>query len=88
VRNQPGRYGNAGRSTIPGPGSLDWDLSFQKTIPLRERHRIEFRADFFNILNHANLGAPATTFNTTQSFGRITSTGGARVTQLALRYEF
>lgn len=89
ARNQPGRFGNAGRSIIPGPGSWNWDLSFQKTIPvIGDRHRLELRGDFFNILNHANLGAPQTTFNTTQSFGRITSTGGARVTQLALRYEF
>jgi hypothetical protein len=40
------------------------------------------------VLNHANLGNPQTVFNTTQSFGRITGTGGARVVQLALRYEF
>jgi hypothetical protein len=89
ARNQPGRYGNAGRTIVSAPGLWNWDLSFQKTIPVRgERHRLEFRGDFFNILNHANLGAPQATFNSTQSFGRITSTGGARVTQLALRYEF
>jgi hypothetical protein len=89
VRNQAGRYGNAGRTIIPSPGLWNWDLSFQKTVAVRgEGHRIEMRFDFFNILNHANLGVPATTFNTTQSFGRITSTGSARVTQLALRYEF
>jgi len=88
-RNAAGTYGNAGRSIVRAPGSWNWDISFQKTFRLRaERHRLEFRADFFNLLNHANLSAPATTFNTTQSFGRITSTGGARVTQFALRYEF
>ena len=89
VRNQPGRYGNAGRSIIPAPGSWNWDVSVQKTFNVvGEAQRLEFRTDFFNVLNHANLGSPQTTFNTTQSFGRITSTGGARVIQLALRYEF
>ncbi|MGH9672516.1 MAG: hypothetical protein ACRD44_04995, partial [Bryobacteraceae bacterium] len=88
VRNQPGRYGNAGRTIIPGPGSWNWDLSAQKTFPVTERHRLEFRVDFFNVLNHANLGNPQTVFNSTQSFGRITSTGGARVIQLVGRYEF
>ena len=89
VRNATGQYGNAGRSIIPGPGSWNWDLSLQKTFPLRgESHRIELRADAFNILNHANLGDPQTGFNAPQSFGRITGTGGARVMQLVLRYEF
>jgi outer membrane receptor protein involved in Fe transport len=89
ARNQAGRYGNAGRSIIPGPGSWSWDFSAQKTFSLPgEGHRLEFRADFFNALNHANLSNPQTVFNTPQSFGRITGTGGARVLQFALRYEF
>lgn len=88
-RNAVGAYGNAGRSIVTAPGSWSWDISFQKTFPiLGERHRVEFRGDFFNVLNHANLSSPATTFSATQSFGRITSTGSARVTQFALRYEF
>jgi hypothetical protein len=89
VRNQTGSYGNAGRSIIPGPGEWNWDLSLQKTFSLgSELRRLEFRADAFNVLNHANLSNPQTNFNSPQSFGRITGTGGARVMQLALRYEF
>src|SRR5262249_50070345 len=88
-RNATGAYGNAGRDIIIAPGSWNWDLSFQKDFPLKtERRQLEFRADFFNIPNHPNLSAPATNFNTPQSFGRITSTGSARVTQLALRFQF
>src|SRR5216117_705929 len=88
-RNAVGAHGNAGRSIVTSPGSWNWDISFQKAFPFfSDRHRLQFRADFFNLLNHANLGSPATTFNTSQSFGRITSTGSARVTQLVLRYEF
>ena len=88
-RNAIGRYGNAGRSIVMGPGSWNWDVSFQKTFPIvSDRHRLEFRGDLFNAINHANLSAPATTFNSTQSFGRITSTGSARVVQFALRYAF
>ncbi|MBS1825647.1 MAG: TonB-dependent receptor [Acidobacteria bacterium] len=89
ARNAVGTYGNAGRSILGGPGSWAWDLSAQKRFTLwSDRSRLEFRTDFFNILNHANLSAPQTTFNTTQSFGRITGTGGARVLQMALRMEF
>jgi hypothetical protein len=88
-RNAVGRYGNAGRSIVMAPGSWNWDLSFQKTFPIvSDRHRLEFRGDLFNAMNHANLSTPATTFNSTQSFGRITSTGSARVVQFALRYAF
>lgn len=88
-RNVAGRYGNSGRNIIIGPGSWNWDLSIQKRFPIRgERHRVEFRGDLFNVLNHANLNNPQATFNSTQSFGRITGTGAARVVQFALRYEF
>ncbi len=88
-RNEVGRYGNAGRGIVRAPGSWNWDLSIQKTFKVTgERRRVEFRSDFFNILNHANLGSPQITFNSTQSFGRITGTSGARVTQFALRYQF
>ena len=88
-RNAAGTYGNAGRDIIIGPGSWNWDLSFQKDFRLgSDRRRLEFRADLFNSLNHPNLGSPATNFGTPQSFGRITSTGSARVVQLALRYQF
>jgi hypothetical protein len=88
-RNAAGTYGNAGRDIIIGPGSWNWDVSFQKDFSLgSDRRRLEFRADLFNSVNHPNLGSPATNFNTPQSFGRITSTGSARVVQLALRYQF
>ncbi len=87
-RNAAGQYGNAGRSIIPGPGSWTWDVSLQKTFHLTERHRLEFRTDLFNALNHFNLGNPQVTFGTPASFGRITGGGGARILQFVLRYEF
>jgi hypothetical protein len=87
-RNNPGQYGNAGRNILEGPGEISWDLSLQKKFYLaREGHNLEFRTDFFNLMNHANLGNPQTALNSS-SFGRITSTGGARVVQFALRYGF
>jgi hypothetical protein len=55
-----GFYGNAGRNIIIGPGLLNFDLSLQKSTPLgfSEAGRLEFRADFFNLLNHANFRSP------------------------------
>jgi len=49
-----GTFGNARRNIIRGPGFQNWDISFFKTIPLREQMRFEFRAEFFNAFNHYN----------------------------------
>ncbi len=49
-----GTFGNAGRNIIEGPGYTEWDTSFVKQFPIGEQKRLEFRAEFFNILNHVN----------------------------------
>jgi hypothetical protein len=53
-----GFYGNVGRDSLIGPGLATWDFSVLKQIPLRERFSLQFRAEFFNILNHANFNTP------------------------------
>ncbi len=53
-----GTVGNAGRDTLIGPSYADWDLSLLKSTALTERVRAQFRAEFFNILNHTNLQLP------------------------------
>ncbi len=68
-----GTYGNAGRSILTGPGLADLDVSLFKTVALAERTRLQFRAEFFNVLNHANFGTPnAVVF----SSGAISPTAG------------
>ena len=54
----PGTFGNAGRDTLTGPGLKDADLSLIKDVSLRERLRAQFRAEFFNVLNHSNFTTP------------------------------
>ncbi len=54
----PGTYGNVGRNTLTGPGLAELDLSASKNTRLSERINLQFRAEFFNILNHANFGTP------------------------------
>jgi hypothetical protein len=49
-----GTFGNAGRNIIKGPGYKTWDMSLVKEVPLREQMHFEFRAEFFNLLNHVN----------------------------------
>lgn len=58
VPNNSGFDGNLGRDTLIGPGLATWDFSVLKDTAIRERMRIEFRAEFFNILNHANFNSP------------------------------
>jgi hypothetical protein len=53
-----GTYGNVGRDVLAGPGLADLDLSILKTTHLTERTNLQFRAEFFNLLNHANFGSP------------------------------
>ena len=67
--NDSGFYGNLGRDTLIGPGLATWDLSFLKDTPIRERLNLQFRAEFFNILNHANFNTPnAVTFHAHRRF--------------------
>jgi Carboxypeptidase regulatory-like domain/TonB dependent receptor-like, beta-barrel len=51
---QAGSSGNAGRNIVLGPGYKTWDTSLMKQFPMREQMRVEFRAEFFNLLNHVN----------------------------------
>jgi hypothetical protein len=49
-----GTFGNAGRNIIKGPGYKTWDMSLVKQFPIHEQMHLEFRAEFFNLLNHVN----------------------------------
>ncbi len=54
----PGTLGNVGQDTVIGPKFVDFDFAVLKDTTLRENVRLQFRAEFFNILNHTNLGLP------------------------------
>jgi hypothetical protein len=53
-----GTYGNLGRNTLIGPGITELDFSALKNTNITERMKLQFRAEFFNILNHANFSTP------------------------------
>jgi hypothetical protein len=53
-----GFYGNAGRDTFTGPGLAIWDFSVLKDTAISERLQLQFRAEFFNLLNRANFNTP------------------------------
>jgi len=50
-----GTFGQENRNTIRGPGYQTWDTSLIKQFPIHEQMRLEFRAEFFNALNHVNF---------------------------------
>jgi hypothetical protein len=70
-----GTYGNVGRDTLTGPGVTSLDFSALKNTQVSERLRLQFRAEFFNILNHANFTTPNTVVFTSASSG-ISPTAG------------
>jgi len=54
----PGTYGNLGRGTLTGPGLAEMDISLLKNTVLTDRLNLQFRAECFNALNHANFVTP------------------------------
>ncbi len=85
----PGTFGTLGRNTLRGPGQAVVDFSAFKNfvMPFAESHKLELRAEFFNLFNRVNLGNPNTT-RINALFGRITGAGDPRIIQLGLRYSF
>jgi hypothetical protein len=70
------------------PGLAIWDLSVLKSIPIHEKRRLEFRAEFFNIFNHVNFASLPdgnTVFGRPQ-FGTVTDAERARIIQMGLKF--
>jgi hypothetical protein len=82
-----GTFGNAGRNILLGPGTFNVNFSAIKAIPITERWRLQYRAEFFNFFNDPPLGNPGTTLGS-PSLGRITSAGDPRILQMALKLNF
>jgi hypothetical protein len=96
-RSFSGRFGDAGRNVVIGPGTADFDFALLKRFPLWSEDRyLQFRSEFFNLANHPNFDNPSTTNLTVISptFGKITSAGASdprlssRQIQFALRLVF
>ncbi|PYV13191.1 MAG: hypothetical protein DMG07_15230, partial [Acidobacteria bacterium] len=85
----PFTYGNSARNLLFGPGFFNWDAGVFKNTRLREGLNLEFRSEFFNVLNHANFDIPASNISVPAQVGRITSTSNtARDIQFGLRLSF
>ncbi len=51
-------FGNLGRNALHGPTFKQWDLAIYKNTAITERLKMQFRAEFFNVLNHPNFANP------------------------------
>ncbi len=81
-------FGNVGRNSVYGPGMQTLDFAVVRDFILSERAKFQFRGEFFNALNHTNLGTPDRFVNTPQ-FGTITeTTTPGRQIQLSARLSF
>ena len=87
AQNVIGTFGSVGRNSLRGPDSINFDTSLFKGFALRENIRLEFRAEAFNILNHARFYNPDTVL-TSPTVGQILSAQDPRVVQLALKLIF
>ncbi len=83
----PNPFGNLGRDAFRGPGFWQLDTGIDKFFVVHERFRLQFRSEFFNILNKTNFSPPTAT-TTSSAFGTIRSTYAPRQIQFALKLLF
>jgi hypothetical protein len=94
TNNSAGTYGDIVKGAFVGPQYADWDASLARKFPITESSYLQFRAEYFNLLNHTNFGDPNTTNNST--FGQVTSTSpqnsnytnDPRIAQMSLKLVF
>jgi hypothetical protein len=93
--------GNVGRNVLRGPVQYSFDVAITRRFPLKESRAVEFRAEFFNLLNNVNFANPVSNLNSATvdpatgavidagDFGRITSTSSnPRIIQWAVKFHF
>jgi carboxypeptidase family protein len=91
-----GQEGTANRRFFHGPGTNNWNVAFLKDTHLTERLDLQFRAEFFNIFNHAQFGQPDGRLsqsgpnlnNINSNFGTVTTAADPRIGQLSLKLNF
>ena len=84
-----GQYGNAGRNTIPGPGTVNFNMSLSRFLTISQERgvRAEFRLEADNLLNTPNFAGLATVVNA-QDFGRVTGVKSMRELTVSMRLRF
>jgi hypothetical protein len=85
-----GQLGNAKRRNFYGPGIEDYDMTLQKSLRLTEGKSLEFRAEAFNVFNHAQFYGPSAVDGQVEDshFGDIDGVASPRLVQLAAKFAF
>jgi hypothetical protein len=89
--SQLGSEGDARRRFFHGPGLNNWDMALVKDTRLSERSSLQFRAEWFNILNHTQFTTTNGIFagsSNLGSFGQVTAAAPPRIGQLSLKLNF
>ncbi len=100
-RNARDQVGSLGRGALPGPGFWNYDFALLRSFAAGERLRAQFRAEFYNLFNHANLSAPVAVLDRPDfgrayyglnrpfsRFGELPLESSSRRIQLGLRIQF
>jgi hypothetical protein len=82
-------FGNSGRNVLIGPGVKIFDGSIRKVFSITERQKLEFRTEFFNMLNHPNFNQPDNFIDDGDAAGTLGSLAfPQRQIQFGLKYSF
>jgi len=84
---QLGTFGNAGRNIVQAAGLTQWDFGVSKNFRLAEYTTLQFRGEFFNLLNRVNFGVPNDDISS-PTFGQVQTAGPPRQIQFALKLLF
>lgn len=89
VLPQPGQFGNAGRNTIAGPGTVNFNMALSRFITFSREKGVggDFRIEANNVFNTPNFSGLATTIDAS-NFGRVTSVQAMRSLTLTMRLRF
>lgn len=82
-------FGNDSRTqpNLRNPGFANFDVALSRSQPIREGMRLQFRAEMYNSMNHANVSAPGNNVSSA-NFGQITAAGAGRTMQMGLRFSY
>jgi hypothetical protein len=82
-----GRFGNAGRNTIRGPGAITVNMALGRSFTLSDRKRLEIRGSADNVFNQVNYTSIGTVVNAL-NYGLYTATAPMRTMNVSLRLRF
>lgn len=87
--NAQGTWGDSGRNKYRSLSYKNVDIAAQKTFPIEKEYSILFRAESFNVLNHANLWGANTAYSAgSTSFGQYLNARAPRIMQFSLKFSF